>query len=114
MPKHLPEFPQCSVIRWLVSMQAVHDVVAGHHVLNLTPVVFDDELVAGLISLQSHRPGFDDGRAFLCSIIMSVEKRNTLQFLIGFSSNADGFAIDSFLWVTVNSVQDYISGTCRF
>ena len=53
MAKNLSEFPWCSVIRWLVSMQVVHDVIVCHHVLDLAPVAFDDKLITVLIAFES-------------------------------------------------------------
>ena len=110
MPECLSEFPQCSVIRQLVSMQAVHDVIACHHILDLAPVAFGDELIMILIAFESLWPGSDDGGMFLCAIIMPMEKGDTLQFLVSFSFHVDGLVVNTFLWTSINFVQDCVSG----
>ena len=72
--KFLPEFPQCSIVCQLISVQVVHDVIVRHHVSNLTSVVFCNEEITFLFAFESIHPGLDDGGLFLGSIIISMEK----------------------------------------
>ena len=70
----LSKFPQGTIIHQLISVQAIHDVIACHDVFNLTLIMSDKKGIIFLSAFEPVNPSPNYRGTFLGAIIMMVNE----------------------------------------